>query len=139
MSNLFFPRAYVRSLSRTFVKWRTYCFFFPPKVAVYDSDAMIAFACTTPAALQVSRNAPTGLCEGGTAVCSLNGGSRRSAKHYVNLTNGIEALPALTSLIPPNELRFTRLQSSHCEIGAYDKILREVDHDMLWSLANGHT
>jgi hypothetical protein len=57
----------------------------------------------------------------------------------VNLTNGLEALDALSSLVPPDELRFTRLQSSHCESGAYDKLLAELDHDLLWSLASGHT
>lgn len=71
-------------------------------------------------------------------VCSLSG-SDRCARHYVNLTNGLEVLPALSTLLAPEEVRFVRLQSSHCEIGAYDKFLREVDHDLLWSLANGHT
>jgi hypothetical protein len=60
-------------------------------------------------------------------------------RHYVNLTNGLEGLDALSQLVPPEELRFTRLQSSHCEAGAYDKILGELDHDLLWSLASGHT
>lgn len=60
-------------------------------------------------------------------------------RHYVNLTNGLEALPALSALVPAAELRFTRVQSSHAEASAYDKLLSEVDHDLLWSLASGHT
>lgn len=60
-------------------------------------------------------------------------------RHYVNLTNGLEALPALSALVPAHELRFTRMQSSHAESSAYDKLLSEVDHDLLWSLACGHT
>jgi hypothetical protein len=60
-------------------------------------------------------------------------------RHYVNLTNGLEALPGLTALVPAGELRFTRMQSSHAEASAYDKLLAELDHDLLWSLAAGHT
>lgn len=60
-------------------------------------------------------------------------------RHYVNLTNGLEALPALSALVPAAELRFTRIQSSHAEASAYDKLLSELDHDLLWSLASGHT
>jgi hypothetical protein len=65
--------------------------------------------------------------------------ARPRKRFYVNLTNGVEALPALSALVPPAELRFTRLQSSHCEARAWDKVLAEIDHDLLWSLATGCT
>jgi hypothetical protein len=65
------------------------------------------------------------------------GSPRPGKRFYVNLTNGIEALPALSDLVPPGELRFTRLQSSHCEASAWDKVLAEIDHDLLWSLSTG--
>lgn len=57
--------------------------------------------------------------------------------HWVNLTNGVEMLPALSSQVPNHLIRFTRIQSSHCEAGAYDKLLQNVDNDMLLSLAVG--
>lgn len=60
-----------------------------------------------------------------------------SSRHFINLTNGLEALPALHALIPPAELRFTRIQSSHCESGAYDKLLCGLDNELLFSLACG--
>ncbi len=77
----------------------------------------------------------------GTAGPSANSRSaphRVPVRHYVNLTNGIEGLRALSEFVPPDELRFTRLQSSHAEAGAYNKILAELDHDLLWSIACGH-
>lgn len=58
-------------------------------------------------------------------------------RHFINLTNGIEALPQMESLLPESELRFTRIQSSHCESGAYDKLLASLDNELLFSLACG--
>lgn len=58
-------------------------------------------------------------------------------QHWVNLTNGVEMLPKIASFTNSNSIRFTRIQSSHCESGAYDKLLRNVDNDMLLSLAVG--
>lgn len=57
------------------------------------------------------------------------------ARHFVNLTNGVEALPELLEL----DVRFTRLQSSHCESGAYDRILGELDTELLMALACGRS
>lgn len=65
--------------------------------------------------------------------------SSKAVRHYVNLTNGIEALRALADFVPADEIRFMRMQSSHAEASAYDKILSELDHDLLWSLASGYT
>lgn len=59
------------------------------------------------------------------------------SRHFINLTNGIEALPQITSLLTKSEIRFTRIQSSHCESGAYDKLLASLDHELLFSLACG--
>lgn len=60
-----------------------------------------------------------------------------SPRHFINLTNGLEALSALHELIPSAQLRFTRIQSSHCESGAYDKLLCGLDNELLFSLACG--
>lgn len=60
-------------------------------------------------------------------------------RHFINLTNGIEALRELSTLVPADEIRFTRLQSSHCESGAYDKILKSLDNELLFSLACGRS
>lgn len=59
--------------------------------------------------------------------------------HWVNLTNGVELLrkvSALQDCARPN-IRFMRLQSSHCEASAYDKLLCSLDNDLLLSLAIG--
>lgn len=58
-------------------------------------------------------------------------------RHFINLTNGIEALPDMSSLVPASELRFIRIQSSHCESCAYDKLLNSLDNELLFSLACG--
>lgn len=59
------------------------------------------------------------------------------AQHWVNLTNGVEMLSMLAKQVAGRDIRFTRLQSSHCEAAAYDKLLWSVDNDMLFSLAIG--
>lgn len=60
-----------------------------------------------------------------------------SPRHFINLTNGIQCLPDIELLIANEELRFTRIQSSHCESGSYDKILASLDYELLFSLACG--
>lgn len=60
-----------------------------------------------------------------------------SAHHYINLTNGIEAIVDLDTMLSGTQIRFTRIQSSHCERGAYEKILTYLDNDLLFSLACG--
>lgn len=59
-----------------------------------------------------------------------------SPLHYINLTNGLELL---SLSLPPSSIRFTRIQSSHCESGAYDKILSYLDNDLLFNLSLGRT
>lgn len=59
-------------------------------------------------------------------------------RHFVNLTNGVEALQDIRAFVHSDEeVRFMRLQSSHCESGAYDKILNSLDDEFLFSLACG--
>lgn len=97
------------------------------------------------------------------------------SRHYVNLTNGIEAIPALEALGLPYRCRcsrshsppplsspcermrptrarrvshvcrlpaacsFCRLTSTACEQQDYDKVLTELDADLLVSLALGRS
>lgn len=61
------------------------------------------------------------------------------AHHYINLTNGLESLQSISALVGATEVRFTRIQSSHCESGAYDKLLWSLDNDLLLALACGRT
>jgi len=70
--------------------------------------------------------------------------ARSAPLHFLNLTNGIEALPGLTSLvsavgIPFEALRFCRIQSSHCEARDYYGVLESIDAEMLLLLALGYT
>ena len=58
-------------------------------------------------------------------------------RHFINLTNGVEALPHISAIVSPDELRFTRIQSSHCESSAYNKLLASLDTELLFSLACG--
>lgn len=54
--------------------------------------------------------------------------------HYINLTNGIEAIPTL----PSNDYRFIRIQSTVCEQHLWDKLLLELSDDLLMNLALGY-
>jgi hypothetical protein len=58
-------------------------------------------------------------------------------KHFVNLTNGIEAIPMLEEM--GYEFSFIRIQSTQCENHKWDKILQDLDYNFLMSLALGHT
>jgi hypothetical protein len=64
--------------------------------------------------------------------------SARKVHHYVNLTNGLEAVPHLTTILPPHQLHLCRLQSSHCEASRPDLLLRTLETSMLFQLAKGH-
>uniref|UniRef100_A0A7S2XVS5 Uncharacterized protein n=1 Tax=Fibrocapsa japonica TaxID=94617 RepID=A0A7S2XVS5_9STRA len=60
--------------------------------------------------------------------------------HFINLTNGIEAMPDLVALgIATEDLDFLRIQSSHCEQCNFAGIIQELDHNFLMKLAQGHT
>lgn len=52
--------------------------------------------------------------------------------NYINLTNGIEALPAVKNP------RFLRIQSSHCEAKQWESILNSASDDFLLNLAIGN-
>mmetsp|Transcript_28808 Transcript_28808/g.112274 ORF Transcript_28808/g.112274 Transcript_28808/m.112274 type:complete len:272 (-) Transcript_28808:28-843(-) len=60
------------------------------------------------------------------------------AKHFINLTNGIETIRVVREDLGVQDAMFVRIQSSLCERGAYDKILMETDHNLLLHLATGH-
>jgi len=60
--------------------------------------------------------------------------SRRGSLHFVNLSNGVEALP----LLQGQPFAFVRIQSSHCEANNFDGILGALDSTFLMYLAMGH-
>ncbi|KAG2484115.1 hypothetical protein HYH03_017066 [Edaphochlamys debaryana] len=60
----------------------------------------------------------------------------RTARHFVNLTNGIEALPVLHQLGLPYS--FVRIQSTACEQQNLEALVSELDANLLVSLALGH-
>lgn len=56
--------------------------------------------------------------------------------HYINLTNGIEAIPLLKS----NDIafHFLRIQSTVCEQKDWDRLIQELDYDFLMNVALGN-
>ncbi|GLI66840.1 hypothetical protein VaNZ11_010822 [Volvox africanus] len=60
----------------------------------------------------------------------------RDCRHFVNLTNGIEALPMLHELKLPYS--FVRIQSTACEQQNLEALVAELDANLLLSLALGH-
>ena len=54
--------------------------------------------------------------------------------HYINLTNGIEAIPTL----PETDYRFIRIQSTICERKLWDRLIQDLDYDFLMNLAMGN-
>mmetsp|Transcript_7610 Transcript_7610/g.31497 ORF Transcript_7610/g.31497 Transcript_7610/m.31497 type:complete len:322 (-) Transcript_7610:127-1092(-) len=62
----------------------------------------------------------------------------RRVAHFINLTNGLEALDALDAAqIDPRTVNFCRIQSSHCEAADFYGILQNLDHNLLFHLATG--
>lgn len=60
-------------------------------------------------------------------------------RHFINLTNGIEAIPGLiNSGVKENELNYIRIQSTHCESRNYNAILESLDTTLLMNLARGN-
>lgn len=53
--------------------------------------------------------------------------------HYINLTNGIEAIPTLGT-----PFRFIRIQSTMCEQNLWDQVLMGLDNDFLMNVALGN-
>ncbi|KAG2442952.1 hypothetical protein HXX76_003027 [Chlamydomonas incerta] len=60
-----------------------------------------------------------------------------AARHFVNLTNGIEALPMLQQL--GLHYSFVRIQSTACEQQNLELLMTELDANLLLHLALGHT
>jgi len=53
-------------------------------------------------------------------------------KHFINLTNGIEFLPKVSD---PN---FIRIQSTWCEQKQWDRLLQDLDYNLLLWLSQGY-
>jgi hypothetical protein len=60
-----------------------------------------------------------------------------AVKHYINLTNGIEAIPRLVEKGLP--FSYIRIQSSQCEAKNWLKVLEGIDYDFLMNCALGNT
>jgi hypothetical protein len=59
-------------------------------------------------------------------------------RHFINLSNGAEALPLLEAAgVPSEQVSFIRVQSSHCEAQDYYGLLHNLDHNLLMHLALG--
>jgi hypothetical protein len=59
-------------------------------------------------------------------------------KHFINLSNGVEALdPLLTAGVDISALSFVRIQSSHCEGCHYQGVMDSIDASILLPLAMG--
>ena len=62
-----------------------------------------------------------------------------SVRYFINLTNGIEAIPLLQERgIAMDQIHFFRLQSTHCESRNYHAIIENIDNNLLLSLALGY-
>lgn len=59
------------------------------------------------------------------------------ARHFVNLKNGIEAVPALRDL--GLDFDFVRIQSTMCEAGDMEKVVGELDANFLLAAALGYS
>ena len=62
------------------------------------------------------------------------------AKIFLNLTNGIEALPFFSDmeLLCKNEVSFVRIQSTVCEQKDWDRLVLDLDNNLLMHLALGY-
>ena len=66
-----------------------------------------------------------------TSVAPLTPPARRRI-NFINLTNGIEALPVLD-----HATNICRIQSSRCEANDFYGVLQDLDHNLLFHLATG--
>ena len=95
----------------------------------------------------------SGAARGGGAAASTTGSSSRPyrtaeeyaaegdafvARHFVNLKNGIEAVPALRDHLGL-EFEFVRIQSTMCEAGDMEKVVGELDANFLIAAALGYS
>lgn len=61
-----------------------------------------------------------------------------ATRHFINLSNGAEAIELLANAgVPPEAISFMRIQSSHCEAQDFNGILQNLDHNLLMHLALG--
>jgi hypothetical protein len=58
-----------------------------------------------------------------------------ACRHYLNLTNGVEAAPGLQALGLPYSL--LRLPSTRCEQQQFEALVNDLDGDLLLRLALG--
>ncbi len=61
-----------------------------------------------------------------------------ATRHFLNLTNGLEALPALRAA-GIEDYAFLRIQSTACEQKRWDALLADLDNHFLMCLALGDT
>jgi len=72
------------------------------------------------------------------ATCLSAARSPPPVRHFVNLSNGAEALPLLAAAgLPAEQVQFCRIQSSHCEAQDFYGVLSNLDHNLLMHLALG--
>ena len=62
---------------------------------------------------------------------------RRPARHYVNLKNGVEALPFIRDVMHVRRYDYCRIQSSLLEAGHVERVITELDSSLMLDLALG--
>ncbi|KAL1525743.1 hypothetical protein AB1Y20_020587 [Prymnesium parvum] len=72
-------------------------------------------------------------------VAAVAAATATRVKHFINLTNGLEALRALANEcgVPRAHIGVVRIQSSHCEVRDVAALLGNLDHSLLLHLALG--
>ena len=87
-----------------------------------------------PLALAAAAQRPERLSAASEASTTALPSDKRGSVHFINLSNGVEALPMLEG-VPTS---FVRIQSSHCEANNFNGILGGLDSTFLMYLAMGH-
>ena len=87
-----------------------------------------------PLSLAAAAQRPERLSASSEASTTALPGDKRGSVHFINLSNGVEALPMLEG-VPTS---FVRIQSSHCEANNFNGILGGLDSTFLMYLAMGH-
>lgn len=64
--------------------------------------------------------------------------STLNVRHFINLKNGVEAIPTLRA-VGIDDYAFVRIQSTLCEAGDMEKMMLELDANLLVSLALGYS
>lgn len=62
---------------------------------------------------------------------------RKRRVHFLNLTNGVEAIDRDYHMYVPPDYHFIRIQSTQCEARVWDKIIIGLDNNFLMHLALG--